>query len=501
MREPLDELLVRLREASDLESAARLLNWDQTTYMPPRGAAARARQKGLLAALAHEKFTSAEVGRLLDALEPSVAKHPADSFEACLVRETRRIYERERKVPSKFLAEAFAHFSDVYNVWTRARPANDFSSVVPLLEKTVGLSRRYAEYFPGAEHIADPLIDESDFGMKASSVRVLFEELRAELVPIAKAILAHGVADASCLHQRYPVDEQLAFGRSVIEDFGFDFERGRQDISPHPFMTKFALDDTRITTRVDEMDLSSALFSSLHECGHALYELGIDRRFEGTPLGGGTSSGVHESQSRTWENVVGRSLAFWRGRYPSLQKAFPRQLGKVPLETFHRAINKVERSLVRTEADEVTYNLHVIIRFDLELALLEGTLPVAKLRDAWNARYASDLGTTPSDDRDGVLQDVHWYSGWIGGRFQGYTLGNLLSAQFYAKAVEARPAIPKAIETGDFAPLRSWLAENIYRHGAAFTAPELIERVTGGPVKVGPFVGYLRSKFGALYPI
>jgi carboxypeptidase Taq len=501
MKQRLTELIGRLREVNDLESAAALLNWDQTTYMPPRGAEARGRQKATLLGLAHEKFTDPAIGRLLEELSPLVAGLPEESFEASLVRETRRAYDRATRVPTRFLAELSEHTSRTYQAWTKARPANDFASLAPLLERTVDLSRQYADFFPGYDHPADPHIDDSDYGMKASSVRAIFEELRKELAPIAKAILARAPADDRCLKQRYPIGAQLAFGSAIVKDFGFDFERGRQDHSPHPFMTKFGLNDVRITTRVDEHDLSSALFSSLHECGHALYELGVDPALEGTPLGGGASSGVHESQSRTWENIVGRSLPFWRGRYPALQRAFPEQLGKVSLETFYRAINKVERSLVRTEADEVTYNLHVILRFDLELQLLEGSLGVRDLPAAWKARYETDLGFSAPDDRDGVLQDVHWYAGRVGGMFQGYTLGNLLSAQFYEKAVAEVPSIPAAIEAGEFGPLHGWLRENLYRHGAKFTAPELIRRVTGGGVEVAPYVRYLRAKFGEIYSL
>jgi carboxypeptidase Taq len=320
-------------------------------------------------------------------------------------------------------------------------------------------------------------------------------------VPIVETITAQPLADVSCLQEHYPEAEQLALGKEIIEAFGFDFSRGRQDKSPHPFCTEFASNDVRITTRIDEHDLAWALFSTLHECGHALYELGVDPVFEGTPMAGGTSSGVHESQSRLWENQVGRSRAFWEGWYSKAQERFPKQLGKVDLDTFYRAINKVERTLIRTEADEVTYNLHVITRFELELQLLEGSLTVAKLPEAWRAAYSQNLGITPPDDKDGVMQDVHWYGGAIGGAFQGYTLGNLLSAQFFAKARAERPSIPDEIRAGEFGPLRSWLGENIYRHGSTFTAPELIERVTGGGVEVDPYIDYLNEKFGELYEL
>jgi carboxypeptidase Taq len=356
-----------------------------------------------------------------------------------------------------------------------------------------------ADCFPGYEHIADPLIDFADYGMRASSVHALFAELRAELAPIAHAITAQPPADDSCLLQQFPEAEQLAFGERIIRRFGYDFARGRQDKTHHPFATKFSIGDVRITTRVKEHDLSEGLFSTLHESGHAMYEQGVNPAFEGTPLAGGTSAGVHESQSRLWENLVGRSRPFWEHYYPQLQAAFPAQLGKVELDTFYRAINKVQRSLIRTDADEVTYNLHVMIRFDLELALLEGSLAIKDLPEAWNARYSEDLGITAPTHTDGVLQDVHWFSGPIGGSFQGYTIGNILSAQLFDAARKARPTIDNELKQGEFGTLHGWLREQIYAPGSSFTAPELIERVTGGPLTIAPYLAYLRGKYGELY--
>jgi carboxypeptidase Taq len=501
MEPKLQELKSRLLEINDLNSAAAVLGWDQATYMPPGGAEARGRQLATLARLAHEKFTSAEVGRLLDDLGPYQASLPFDSDEASLIRVTRRDYELLVKVPSQFVARFQAHGAQSYQAWTAARPANDFATMQPLLERTVELSREFANYFPGYRHIADPLIDLADYGMRAETVSALFAQLREGLVPLVRAITAQPPADDSSLRQSYPEDQQLAFGAMVIKAFGYDFERGRQDKTHHPFATKSSLGDVRITTRVKENDLGEALFSTLHESGHAMYEQGICRDYEGTPLAAGTSAGVHESQSRLWENLVGRSRGFWHHYYPQLQAAFPQQLGGVPLERFYRAINKVQRSLIRTDADEVTYNLHVMLRFDLELALLEGRLAVADLPDAWHERFQSDLGIEPPDHKDGVLQDVHWFAGQVGGAFQGYTLGNILSAQFFAKAVEAQPSIPDEIGRGEFATLHTWLKDNLYEHGSKFTAAELVERVTGGPLSIEPYLQYLRAKYGELYQL
>jgi carboxypeptidase Taq len=501
MEPTLQELRSRLIEIDDLQSANALLSWDQLTYMPSGGGSARARQMATIGRLAHEKFTDDAVGVLLDDLKSYEASLPPDADDAGLIRVTRRDYERAVRVPSDFMAQLYQHTAESYDIWAKARPANDFAATIPALEKTLELSRRYAEFFPGYEHIADPLIDASDYGMRANSVRALFADLRAQLTPIVQAITSQPVADDACLRQAYPTDQQMAFGLEVIKRIGYDFERGRQDLTAHPFMTKFSLGDVRITTRAQEHDLSDALFSTIHEAGHAMYEQGIDTGFEGTPLASGTSTGVHESQSRLWENIVGRSRPFWRFFYPQLQAAFPAHLGAVPLDTFYRAINKVQRSLIRTDADEVTYNLHVMIRFDLELALLEGTLAVRDLPDAWNARYTSDLGITPPNDSDGALQDVHWYAGLIGGSFQGYTIGNILSAQFFETAVAAHPSIPAEIERGAFGTLLGWLREHVYTHGRKYAAPELIERACGEPLRIEPYISYLRTKYGELYKL
>ncbi len=501
MEKKLEQLKIRLHEVNDLNMISALLGWDQSTYMPPGGAAARGRQLATIGKLAHEKFIDPEIGKLLDGLRPFEESLPYDSDDASLIRVTRRSYEKATKIPAQLVSDFSAHNAAAYQAWAKARPENDFTAVQPYLEKTVEFSRQIADCFPGYDHIADPLIDFADEGMKAESIRVLFGELRQELVPIVQAITAQKPADASCILQPFPADEQLAFGRPIIEQFGFDFNRGRQDMTHHPFMTKFSLGDVRITTRVKDDDLTEALFSTLHEAGHAMYEQGIRMELEGTPLAGGTSSGVHESQSRLWENIVGRSLGFWRHYYPQLQAAFPQQLGNVGLDTFYRAINRVAKSLIRTDADEVTYNLHVMIRFDLELQLLEGTLAVKDLPEAWHGRYQSDLGIQAPDDIDGVLQDVHWYGGTVGGSFQGYTLGNIMSATIYDQALKAHSNIPAQIEQGQFGTLHTWLVDNVYQHGSKFTADELIERVTGSPLTIAPYITYLRSKFGALYTL
>ena len=495
----LADLKQRLQAIEDLRGAEAVLNWDLATYMPPRGAEARGRQLALLSSLAHQQLTDPAIGRLLDSVTPWAEAQGTDSDAAALVRVTRRDYDRATRVPSAFVRRLAEHTAATYHVWERARPANDFAAVRPLLETTVELSRELAAFHPGYAHPYDALIDLAEDGMTVRAVRALFSDLRAGLAPLIEAIRARPQVDDSCLTGDFPERAQQAFGETVIRAFGYDFARGRQDKTAHPFMTKFGRGDVRITSRFRADDLSDGLFSTLHEAGHAMYEQGVDDALDGTPLYHGTTAGVHESQSRLWENLVGRSLPFWQRWYAPLKQAFPGALNGVEVDTFYRAINKVAPSLIRTDADEVTYNLHVMLRFDLELAMLEGTLAVADLPEAWRARVHSDLGVMPSDDRDGALQDVHWYGGIVGGAFQSYTLGNVMGAQFFAAARRDLRDLDAQLGAGEFGPLRGWLTQHIYRHGRKFTAPEIVERATGEALSIAPYLAYLNTKYGALY--
>lgn len=494
-----DELIARWQEIYDLAGVSALMNWDQTTYMPSGGGAARARQSALIERLAHERRTDPAVGRLLDDLQPTIDAQPAGAVQSALFREMRKQYDRATRIPADFAAAFAEHTAKSYMVWAEARPRNDFAAVRPYLQKTLDMSRQMADFFPGYAHIADPLINFADEGMTVATIRPIFEALRVALTPLVSTIAQRPQVDDTFLHRHYPKAGQLAFGQQIAAAFGYDFARGRQDETHHPFMTKFAHDDVRITTRVDEHDLGGALFSTMHETGHALYEMGIDAAYASTALDTGTSAGVHESQSRLWENIVGRSRRFWEHYYPSLRAAFPDQLADVEMDAFHRAVNRVAPSLIRTEADEVTYNLHVIIRFGLELDLLEGALSIDNLPEAWHARYLEALGVRAPDNRDGVLQDVHWYGGPIGGSFQGYTLGNIMASQFYAAALAEHPQIEDEIGQGRFEMLHTWLRENIYCHGSRYTADELLRKVTGQPLTIEPYLAYLQTKYGEIY--
>ncbi len=485
----------------DLDGVGFLLKWDQATYMPPGGAVARARQLGLLKTLAHERLSSAETGRLIEAAEKEVLDFPPDSFEASYVRVARRDFERAATMPTAFAKRFSEHVASSYQAWTQARAEDDFRRVQPLLETTLELSRERAARQNPSGHLADPLIAEHDYGVTVAQLRPLFSELRDALVPLLRRLSEQEKPDDSFLRQHYPLEEQFAFAKARVAEFGYDLSRGRLDETHHPFAIEFSVDDVRITTRGRENYLPEALFCTFHESGHGMYHQGLEPHFEGTPLADGSSAGVHESQSRLWENIVGRSRSFWHYAFPKLQNAFPEQLAEVGLEAFYRAINTVTPSLIRTQADEVSYNLHVIIRFELELELLDGDLSVAELPDAWRAKYADLLGIEVSDDKDGVLQDVHWFSGPIGGAFQGYTLGNILSAQFYEAACREHPDTPQQLEAGDFSTLYSWTRENIHRHGRVYDPAILIERVCGTGLDTGPYLRYLRRKYGELYEL
>jgi carboxypeptidase Taq len=383
--------------------------------------------------------------------------------------------------------------------WTRARPANDFVSFRPHLERVFDLRRQYADFFAPYDHRYDPMLDDFESGLKSAQVKAVFDELRPRQVALVRAIQERGrPVDDKFLHLEYDVQKQWDFGLEVARAYGYDFQRGRQDKSAHPFTTSFGLGDVRITTRLYSDLLTSSIFSTMHETGHALYDQGSRPSLDRSPLLGGTSLAVHESQSRMWENFVGRSRAFWSGFFPRLQATFPRQLGPVDPEAFYRAINKVQPSLIRVEADEATYNLHIMLRFDLELELAAKSLDVRDLPAQWNAKMREYLGLTPPDDKMGVLQDVHWSTGYMG-YFPTYALGNLIAAQLWERIQVDLPRLNDEIARGQFGSLLSWLRENIHQHGSKFEPVELLQRVLGGGLSAQPYLRYLESKFGEIY--
>ena len=500
MSNPLSALRDHLAPIEDLKAAAAVLAWDQETFMPDGGAEARAQQLSTLQSMAHEQFVTDETGELLDrAAEATADADPLDNG-AALVRVTRRDYDRARKVPSSLVAELSQATSAAKQAWKKARTEDDFSIFAPHLDTLVDLSVEKAEAIGYEDEPYDALLEEFEPGLTTADVASTFETLRADLVPLVDDIAAAPQLDNDLLHRSYPQSKQKAFGEQVLDEIGYDFDRGRQDVSAHPFTTSFAPDDVRITTRYDEEFLPTAFFSMIHEGGHALYEQGIPESLARTPLADGASLGIHESQARFWENHVGRSRPFWRHYFPQLKETFPDALGDADLDAFYRAVNRVEPSLIRVEADEVTYNLHVMLRFELERGLIDGSVSVNELPARWNEAMDDYLGVVPDTDANGVLQDVHWSMASFG-YFPTYTLGTLTAAQLTEALRDDGIALDARLADGDFAPILDWLRTHVHQHGRKLTAPQLLERVTGDELSANPWLRYAENKFGALYDL
>ncbi len=494
----LQELKTRMAEIFDLYAASALLGWDQQTYMPSGGAVNRGQQLATLQQIAHIKLVSDEIGRLLDDLQPYVSQLDPDSFDARYVRVTKRHYDKEVKVPVNWVMEYSQATTEAYSAWGKARAENDFPSFQPYLEKIFDLEHRYAGYFAPYDHVYDALIDIFEPGLKTADIKAIFNTIRPQQVDLIRKIAGHPQVDDAFMHLAYDEQKQWDFGVELITKMGYDWTHGRQDKTLHPFSTSFGLGDVRITTRVYKDYLAPALFGTLHETGHAMYEMGADPSLDRTPLLGGASSGLHESQSRMWENFVGRSLPFWQHFYPRLQEYFPSQLGNLPLEAFYKGINKVQPSLIRIMADEATYNLHIMLRMELEMAMMEGSLAIKDLPEAWNSRFQEYLGITPPDNANGVLQDVHWSGGMIG-YFPSYALGNLIAAQLWELINKDIPDLPEQIRRGEFNPWLAWLREKIHKHGSMFEPQELIQRVTGSKIDPSPYMRYLTKKYSDIY--
>jgi len=500
MKPDISSLKKKLATYTDLKLAASILYWDQATMMPDIAAEQRGRQLATLANFSHDILVAPETGKLIEASLEWANKQSRDHQDAALVREAKRLRDLEARVPSELSASMAEHYANMYGAWTAARPKNDFQSLRPLLEKSVRLSQQFSDCFPELDHPMDALIQFSDQGSSVASVKAMFSSLRAELVPLVQKVQASKQVDSRCLDGDFDEASQLSFCKLVAEKIGYDFKRGRLDLSPHPFMTRLSGGDIRITTRARRDDMTDCLFSVIHEVGHALYEMGIPAELDGNILGNGVSSGVHESQSRLWENRVGRGQPFWDYFYPILQKNFP-SFQSVRQSEFLKAINKVEPGLIRVDADELTYNLHVMIRFDLECQVLEGKLQVKDLPDAWNARYKTDLGVTVTSLKDGCLQDVHWFSGPFGGSFQGYTIGNILSAQLYDAAKKDLPDMEADFTRGNFNSLRLWLNNKLHRWGAILSPDDLIQQATAENLSARAYMHYLTAKYSKIYDL
>jgi carboxypeptidase Taq len=485
----LDRLNELLSEVDDLRKAATLLFWDQRVMMPPSGSEARAEASATIGRLAHEKFVAKEMGRLLDDLNED--DYDYESFEASLIRVTRRDYEKAVRVPPSLTGEMRHASATALSAWGPAKEKSDFAALLPHLERNLDLRHRYVECFELADETYDVLLDDYEPLMKTAEVREIFDGLKRDLVPLIREIGEAGPVDDSFLHGAFDPDAQRAFSYTVVRRFGFADDQWRLDTTQHPFMCTPGAGDVRITTNFRPDDLTS-VFASMHEFGHGVYEWGVDASLHRTPLGSGVSLGVHESQSRTWENLVGRSRAFWRFFYPQLQETFKRQLGSVDEEAFYRGVNKVQPSLIRIDADEVTYNMHIILRFELEQELIDNRLDPEHLPQAWNERMDEYLGVEVPDDAHGVLQDMHWAGGSIG-YFPTYSLGNVMSVQIWERLKEDVDADDQ-MERGEFGEIREWLRSHLYVLGRKFTPQETIERVTGSRIDAGPYVRYLRDK-------
>ncbi len=502
----LEQLTTKLRKIHHLRDAASLLSWDQETYMPPGGGRIRAEQLATLQTLAHDQFVSSEMetllGQLVDletgtVLSEETSQSPTST--QALLRETWKDFSRAKKLPSEFVNELERECSLAQQVWVEARKTNDFQFFLPKLQKLVGLKLREADYLGYTDSPYNALLDTFEPGSTVTQLRPLFSTLRSSLIHLLDQVRQSPVQpNTNLLTQSYDSDKQMAFGRLVLEHMGYDFQRGRLDLSAHPFTTSFHPTDVRVTTRVFEQDLPSCLFSCIHEGGHGLYDQGLPPKHYGTPLGESISLGIHESQSRLWENAVGRSRPFWDYFFPKLQDIFPNQLNTTEIDEFFLAINHVSPSLIRVEADELTYNLHIMVRFEIELDVIEERVQVDELPELWNAKMQEYLGVVPSSDSDGVLQDVHWSFGAFG-YFPTYTLGNLYAAMLFDQATQDIPTLHQDIGQGNLLPLKKWLNEHIHRWGRQYTGQELIKKVTGQDLTPAPFIQSLEKKMGDLY--
>src|SRR3954447_20351475 len=465
--------------------------------MPPAGAASRAEQRATLNRIAHDLQVAEDLGELFDELAGMEEELGYDSFEASLIRVGRRDYEKAVRVPSELRAELTRAGSFGYRAWLQAREQEDYSIMLPHLERNLELRKQYIACFEPEGDPYDVVLDDYEPGMKTAEVEPIFDRLKAALVPLIAAMDDVPPVDDSCLQGRFPRDAQRRFSLSMLETWGMDRASWRLDRTVHPFATSMSPADIRLTTNFHEDSLHGIL-SCLHEFGHGIYERQVDPQFTRTPLAHGVSAAFHESQSRMWENLVGRNIATWRYFYPSLQSALPEQFGNVPLETFHRALNKVQPSLRRVDADEVTYCLHIILRFELERAMLSGEVSLTDLPEAFNAKMRDYLGLDPPDVSRGVLQDVHW-SDMSFGYFPTYALGNVVSVQLWQRAEADLGDLDEQFERGEFSQLREWLRENVHRHGRAFTPQELLQRITGSGMDAGPYLGYLERKLEKLF--
>ena len=503
-----DDLAAHIAEYHDLLCILNTLKWDMRTMMPAGGAVSRGAQLATLSKLAKSIFVSDKTARLLDAAEAEIANADPDSYRKRAVQQTRSAYEIHKRIPADLVGRIAALGPESEAVWANAKDQNDFLSFKPYLKQMLALNIELAEAIGYDDHPFDALILQFEPGMTAARLQRIFGELKAGILPLVERIVAvDSPLPVDLWQAEYDLAAQKQLCREMAELIGFDFGRGRMDIAPHPFEISFTRNDVRITTRYDANYLPMSLFAALHEAGHGLYEQNIATEltrsaltadFLGQYAVGGTSYGAHEFSSRMWENQIGRSREFWQLHFNRLKEIFPQQMGAADAELFYRAVNRVRPSLIRVEADEVTYNLHIMLRTEIEMALLEGDIAVDDLPEIWNSKMEEYLGLTPPDDRRGVLQDVHWSFGGFG-NFPCYTIGNIMSAQVLASAHAHLPDLAATLARGDYRTLLNWLSDNIYRHGRAYSTDELLTRISGEGLNTAPLLGYLEKKYSDLY--
>jgi len=496
-----DEMVKRVKQINLLQSCGSLLGWDERTYMPRNGAGNRAEQQSLLAGIAHEQFTSPQINDLLCQVEGSDLVSDSLSPAAVNTREIRRAYDKKIKIPKELVEEISKTITLAEQAWVEARAKSEFPMFAPYLSKMIDLKRREAEAMGDKKEADDALLDDCEPGGNVENIKKIFADLRKDLIPLVEAI-AHSSRkpDISILRRNYPVECQEIFCKAAATAMGFDFNGGRLDVTAHAFCTTIGTGDVRILTNYNPNNLAQALFGVLHEAGHGLYEQGLDQQYFGLPMADSVSLGIHESQSRMWENIIGRSRSFWECFFPRARQIFWEALNGVKLDDFYFAVNDVRPSFIRVTADEATYNLHILLRFEIEHAIFNNDLKTNDIPGVWNEKFEEYLGIRPPDDARGCLQDVHWGAGLVG-YFPTYTLGNLYSAQFFAKAKADLGNLDSQFARGEFKPFLGWLRQNIHCHGRRYNASDLVKKVTGQPLNHSYLIDYLKTKYSALYGI
>lgn len=494
-RDKYNDYLLRIQKIADIRNAAAALEWDMETYLPEKGSEIRGKQLATLRGIAHEWFSEDTLGQLLLSLSQSDG---LDDKQRKNILRTKEDYDKNKKYPAEFIQQLSTTSSECYHAWIKARKENSYSVFEPFLQKMITLKKKEAELLGYQDHPYDALVNDFEKGTNVKMLDTIFKDVRKELKLFLDKILSASPSENKMLYQHFDKNKQWEFGLTILKNMGFDFSSGRQDISEHPFTTSFNSHDVRITTRIDESDFANMLWSCIHEGGHGLYEQGLPEEQYGLPCGEAASLAIHESQSRFWENNIGRSFSFWEHFYPELQKRFPAQFRQVTLKAFYKAINKVQPSLIRTEADEITYHFHVMIRYELEKKLIAGEIKTEDTREAWNELYKQYLGIKVSDDKSGVLQDIHWCHGSFG-YFPTYSLGSFYAAQFFHKANQTIPDLKKEIESGNLHVILQWLRKNIHQFGRMYEANELCEKVTGEKLNFKYFMEYVQEKYSKIY--